>query len=95
MTWSGPPGGGRWGAATPGLPFAGIPPEFLERIQDLVGDEPEPADPAIRFSQIGECRRFTLRRFTRPHLGGLALALVLVAAETSAAFVGPRLMERA
>ena len=89
--WGGPPGGGRWGASAPGLPFAGIPPEFVGQIQELIHDEPAPPDPAIAFSHIGERERFTLRHFVRPHAPALGLALALVAAETTAAFVGPRL----
>ena len=94
MTWSGPPpghGGWGWGAGTPGLPFAGIPPEFVDAIQHLVSDEPEPRAPEVRFNHIGERERFTLRSFIRPHAAALTLAVVLVAAETTAAFVGPRL----
>ncbi len=48
-------GRGQWGGgATPigdtGLPFAGIPPEFLERIEELMQDERELPIPDIEFA---------------------------------------------
>ena len=97
MSWGGMAGGGNWGGgghwggSAPGLPFAGIPPEYLERINELVADEPDPPDPEIEFSQTSERESFTLRAFLRPHIGALALAVLLVTLETAAAFVGPRL----
>jgi ATP-binding cassette subfamily B protein len=89
--WGGPPGGGRFGGGAPGLPFAGIPPEYARAIQGLVADEPEPLHPPVRFSHIGEPERFALRRFVRPHVAALGMAVLLVSAETTSAFVGPRL----
>ncbi len=90
-------GRGQWGGgATPigdtGLPFAGIPPEYLERIDKLMQDEREVPIPEIEFThRTARARGFTLRGFLRPHARALLLAFGLVSGETLFGQVGPRL----
>ena len=90
-------GRGQWGGgATPigdtGLPFAGIPPEYLERIDKLMQDEREVPIPEIEFThRTARARGFTLRGFLRPHARALLLAFALVSGETLFGQVGPRL----
>lgn len=101
MTWGGfgggGGGGGAWGArhgTTPigntGLPFAGIPPEYLERISQLQERQEDVPIPVVEFShRPPDKRSFTLRRFLAPHARGLVLAFILIAVETLFAQVGP------
>ncbi|MEE9280264.1 MAG: ABC transporter ATP-binding protein [Myxococcota bacterium] len=96
MTWGGG-GGGGWGhGATPigdtGLPFAGIPPEYLKRINELMRRQEDVPVPDVDFSHRSpQQSSFTLRRFFAPHAKGLLVALALVTGETLFAQVGPRL----
>jgi len=73
-----------------GLPFAGIPSELVEKVQRVLGKEPEHPDLAIEFSQrVTDHTPFTLRSFLGPHklmLFGAALLMVL---ETATNLVGP------
>ncbi len=89
-------GGGGWGGGrgggTPGLPFAGIPPEWTDRIQEIMADEAEIPVPHVDFSHaVPDEARFTLRRFLLPHWKGLLVAFLLVATESLFSQVGPRL----
>lgn len=92
----GPPAGTPFGSGAvaqsrdAGLPFAGVPSELIERVSDVMDREPEHPEPHIEFSQsAGETRPFTLRRFLRPHLGALVVALLLVIVETVSLLAGP------
>jgi len=76
----------------PGLPFAGIPPEYAELVENLLADEPDVGDIPVDFSQVHkERRRFTLRRFLAPHWHRILLGILLVAVETVALQAGPLL----
>ncbi|MGA2927256.1 MAG: hypothetical protein ABSG43_14920, partial [Solirubrobacteraceae bacterium] len=70
------PGGGSRSAAAPGgkLPFAGIPPELQDGVDQPLAEEPEPREPDARFSYRDEDqsgKRLTLRAliFRHWHLG--------------------------
>ena len=93
--FGGPPGGfGR--ASAPGLPFAGIPSELQERVDQLLATEPEYADADIAFTQNGseaELRRLSLWRLLTKYRGMLALAGVLVVVIAVASQTGPKLTE--
>ena len=89
--WHGGRGGGGWGGS-PGLPFAGIPPEYMERIQEIMADEEEIPVPHVEFRHaVPEQRRFTLRGFLLPHWKRLLVAFLIVLSETLFSQVGPRL----
>ncbi len=98
MGW-GPPAGspmaGPTGAAqsaAAGLPFAGVPEELAAKVDAMLEHEPEHPDPTVVWSPVVTDRRpFTLRRFLRPHTGGLAVAIALVVVETIASQAGPLL----
>src|SRR5947209_14764001 len=88
----GPPRPGMGMGQAPGMPFAGIPPEYAKLVEELLADEPEVGDIPVDFSQVHkERRRFTLRRFLAPHWYRIILAIVLVAIETVALQAGPLL----
>lgn len=95
--WGGHGGGGgrpMFGGmgSAPGLPFAGIPPEYAKRIEALVADEPAVEKPEISFDQNSpEEASFTLGGFLAPHWRALLVSVALVGVETLAAFIGPRL----
>lgn len=90
-------GGHRPGSSTPGLPFAGIPPEMMEGVEKLVANEPDHPDREIEFSNVvppGQ-KGFTLKRLLRPHWWALVVGILLVAIETVTLQVGPQLTQRA
>ena len=92
-------GGGGQGAhgaaASAGLPFAGIPPEYAEKVEKLLADEPEAKLRKIPFSYVGgEQKPFTLRRFLTPHAPQILLAIVLVVLDTATLQIGPLLTQR-
>jgi len=91
-------GGGHPGSSQPGLPFAGIPPELLSRVERLVENEPEhhgkPEEGEERFSHSRWDRRpLTLRRFLAPHRWAMIGAFALVVIETAAMQAGPLLTQ--
>ncbi len=96
MSW-GPPAGSPFAgqgavaqSTAAGLPFAGVPPEMVRRVTDLLGSEPEHPRDQVEFSQSTWDRRpFNLRVFLRPHLRALLLALLLVVLETMTLLAGP------
>jgi ATP-binding cassette subfamily B protein len=99
MAWGGgmgPPigGGGRPGAPVGSLPFAGIPSEMQVGVDELLAEEPDYAEPTVRFSQRRgetERRRLTLWQLLTEHpsmLAGAGLLVVVIAVVTQ---VGPAL----
>lgn len=88
-------GHGAWGQGTTpvvgvGLPFGGIPPEYAERITQMMRGEEDIPIPEVEFQHRSpDQRSFTLRRFLAPHTLGLLLAFVLVTGESLFALVGP------
>jgi len=77
-----------------GLPFAGIPPELVKRVDRLLADEPEHPAEDIAFSQVETDRRpFTLRSFFAGHRRPLLVAFTLVVIETLAQQAGPLLTQ--
>ena len=88
-------GHGGWGQGTTpvvgtGLPFGGIPPEYAERIAQMMRGEEDIPVPEVEFQHRSPDQwSFTLRRFLAPHTLGLLLAFVLVAGESLFALVGP------
>jgi ATP-binding cassette, subfamily B, bacterial len=89
----GAPGGfGR--PATPGLPFAGIPPELQERVDKLLATEPDTEAPHVPFSHADYDRRpLRLRSLLAPHWLALLGAFLLVILETAAMQIGPLLTQ--
>lgn len=91
-------GGGGAAGASGGLPFAGIPPELQERVDQVLETEPNPsgAGPPVELSHASYDRRpFGLRHFLAPHRWALAGALTLVVIETVTAQAGPLLTQKA
>ena len=72
-----PPGaqGAMWGTA-PGTQFAGIPPEMLERVQDLLEQEPDYELQDVPFTQVvdEDEKPFTLGRVALRRSGGRSSA---------------------
>ncbi len=107
MAWGGFGGGGMMGGGfgggnrhggglgnAPGVPFAGVPPEYLERIEKLFADEPEFEVPTIRFEHRTPDRRpLTLRRLIAPHWLALAVAFGLVLVEIVTQQAGPKITQ--
>jgi len=95
MGFGGAPGGfGR--PAAPGLPFAGIPSELQDGVDQLLASEPDYAEPDIVFQQNGseaELKRLTLWRLLTKYPGMLTAAGLLVVAIAIAAQTGPKLTE--
>ena len=80
--------------ADAGLPFADVPGDLAGRVEAVLEHEPDHPDPVIDFSHSRWDRRpFGLRTFLRPHVGGLAIAVVLVIVETSLLHLGPLLVQ--
>ena len=94
MSFAPPPGSPMFAPAAKGAPFAGIPPELAERARRVLDREPEHRLEPTPFSHRRAPEpRFTLRRFLAPSAGAMAVALVLVMAETVTLIVGPLLVE--
>ena len=80
--------------ADAGLPFADVPGDLAGQVEAVLEHEPDHPDPVIDFSHSRWDRRpFGLRTFLRPHVGGLAIAVVLVIVETSLLHLGPLLVQ--
>ncbi len=101
MAWGGS-GGGFGGpsavasSAAAGLPFAGVPPELADRVEEILETEPEHTKPHVPFTQIDEREApFTLRRFLATRKAAMAGAFALVLVETLAMQAGPLLTQRA
>ncbi len=101
MAWGGS-GGGFGGpsavasSAAAGLPFAGVPPELADRVEEILETEPEHTKPHVHFTQIDEREApFTLRRFLATRKAAMAGAFALVLVETLAMQAGPLLTQRA
>jgi ATP-binding cassette subfamily B protein len=93
-----PPGaqGAVWGTA-PGTQFAGIPPEMVERVQDLLEREPEYELHDVPFTQVvdEDEKPFSLGALLWPKRWPILGVLVLVAFEAFALQYGPRLVANA
>jgi ATP-binding cassette subfamily B protein len=97
MTMPGGFGGGMGGGfgggmGTPGtsLPFAGIPPEYKDRIEELLRDEPDEALDSAPFDHRAPADpRFGLRSFLTPHWRPLLAATGLIGLEQVAVHSGP------
>jgi ATP-binding cassette subfamily B protein len=77
-----------------GLPPAGVPGDLAERVQAVMGREPQHPEPPVAFShRVPPGPRFGLRTFLGPHRGRLAVAAVLVIAETALLQLGPLLTQ--
>jgi len=87
MIWTS--GGGRGPAPTRGLPFAGVPTELQERVQEIRDKEPDHSIPSVEFSQTTRNKDLTIRSLLRPYLPRLLLAIGFVTLETIAAQSGP------
>ncbi len=103
MAFGGPPAGSPFGgqtatasSAAAGLPFAGVPTELVDRVEDILATEPDHPAPDIHFTQIEHDEApFTLRRFLNTRRAALLGAFALVGIETLAAQAGPLLTQRA
>jgi ATP-binding cassette subfamily B protein len=92
--WHGRGGHGSMGAPQGGLPFAGIPPEMTERVEELIAGEPDFADTKEPFSHTDYAReRFTLWNFLAPYKFRMAGALALLALTEMLLLVGPYLVK--
>ncbi len=87
----GPPAGSPFvSPGATGLPFAGVPEELQERVDDILAGEPEHEVPSVEFSQSDWDRRpFTLRRFVGEKRNAVLGAFVLVVLETLMVTSGP------
>ena len=76
------------------LPFAGIPPEMLDRTNALIEKEPDFSDIEVTFShQNSSSKTFTLWSFLAPYKFRFFLALLLVAMTEILLLVGPYLVQ--
>jgi len=87
----GPPAGSPFGQpGATGLPFAGVPEELQQRVEELLDGEPDHVVPEVAFSQSGwDARPFTLRRFVGERRWAMIGAVVLVVLETVMVSAGP------
>ena len=81
-------------SAAAGLPFAGVPTELAERADAVLATEPDHLAASIDFdaAKVPE-GRFTLRSLFRRRRLGVAVALVLLVAETLTMLLGPALTQ--
>jgi ATP-binding cassette, subfamily B, bacterial len=91
------PAGGARSASNPGggLPFAGVPWEMQEGVNQLLADEPDHETDHIEFSyrpQPGEDQPVTLRRLILRHWHLAALSMVFVIIVAVANQAGPQLV---
>ena len=101
MAWGGPPAGSPFGgqsatasSAAAGLPFAGVPSELVDRVEDILATEPDHPAPDIQFTQVEHDEApFTLRRFLDTRRAALLGAFGLVGIETLATQAGPLLTQ--
>ena len=76
------------------LPFAGIPPEMLDRTNALIEKEPDFSNIEVSFSHKNpSSRAFTLWSFLSPYKFRFLFALVLVAMTEILLLVGPYLVQ--
>ena len=76
------------------LPFAGIPPEMLDRTNALIEKEPDFSDIEESFSHKNPTSRiFTLWSFLSPYKFRFLFALILVAMTEMLLLVGPYLVQ--
>ena len=76
------------------LPFAGIPPEMLDRTNALIEKEPDFSNIEVSFSHKNpSSRTFTLWSFLSPYKFRFLFALVLVAMTEILLLVGPYLVQ--
>ena len=76
------------------LPFAGIPPEMLDRTNALIEKEPDFSDVQVSFSHKNpSSRTFTLWSFLSPYKFRFIFALLLVATTEMLLLVGPYLVQ--
>ena len=76
------------------LPFAGIPPEMLDRTNALIEKEPDISDVEVSFSHKNtSSSAFTLWSFLSPYKFRFLFALVLVAMTEILLLVGPYLVQ--
>ena len=76
------------------LPFAGIPPEMMDRTNALIEKEPDFSDIKVSFSHKNpSSRAFTLWAFLSPYKFRFLFALVLVAMTEMLLLVGPYLVQ--
>ena len=76
------------------LPFAGIPPEMLDKTNALIEKEPDFSDIEIKFSHKSpSSKTFTLWSFLSPYKFRFIFALVLVAMTEMLLLVGPYLVQ--
>ena len=76
------------------LPFAGIPPEMLDKTNALIEKEPDFSDIEISFSHKSpSSKTFTLWSFLAPYKFRFIFALVLVAMTEMLLLVGPYLVQ--
>ncbi|MDQ2754484.1 MAG: ABC transporter ATP-binding protein/permease [Actinomycetota bacterium] len=101
MAWGG--GGGFGGVhpgaqGTPGLPFAGIPPERQAGVDRILASEPDRPEPSVVFSHrpaAGSDRRLSLTSLLTRYPGRLAASGILVVLVALGTQAGPKLTELA
>ena len=81
-------------ASAAGLPFAGIPPEMIEKTNALMKDEPDFNDLNLTFShQASEQQPFSLLNFLSPYKYRMLGALGLVGLTEALLLLGPYLIK--
>jgi ATP-binding cassette, subfamily B, bacterial len=100
--WGGAGGGGMrpgaWGGAGNatggGAPFAGVPPELEEAVNQLVATEPDHGEPSVVFTQRPtDTRRLTLRSMVLDRRRVAMLSLIFLTLETIGFQTGPYLTQ--
>jgi ATP-binding cassette, subfamily B, bacterial len=85
--------GGSPGNPGNGLPFAGIPWEMRQGVEQLLADEPEWESPEGRFSHRMRDTGVTLRGMLRPHRRMMSWSLLFIAIEALTVQAGPFLSQ--
>jgi ATP-binding cassette subfamily B protein len=85
--------GGSAGRPGSGLPFAGIPWEMRQGVEQLLADEPEWESPEGKFSHQMRDTGVTLRGMLRPHRRMMSWSFLFIAIEALTVQAGPFLSQ--
>ncbi len=96
MTGGAPMGGSRGSAGNPGngLPFAGVPWEMRQGVEQLLADEPEREPPVGRFRHRMQETGVSLRRMLEPHRRMMTWSALFITLEALTVQAGPFLSQK-